>query len=78
MDFFNRDEDLVEKIHFKCMGFDKKQAWHFDPFIVQNYIIPFLKYEKDKISHRPHHILSRKISDDLHQSYLIDDFKSLL
>lgn len=78
MKFYERDEDLVEQIRIKCMGFDKKQAWYFDPFILQDFIIPFLKYEKDKISHRPSHISSRKINDDLPQSYMIDDFKSLL
>ncbi len=78
MEYFDRDEDLAEKIQFKCMGFSKNKGWYFDPFIVQDYIIPFLKYEKDKISHRPNHILSRKINDDLPQSYTIDDFKSLL
>ncbi|MFW9989396.1 MAG: hypothetical protein ACFFC3_12135 [Candidatus Odinarchaeota archaeon] len=60
------------------MGFNKKQAWYFDPFIVQDFIIPFLEYEKDKISNRPSHISSRKINDDLPQSYMIDDFKSFI
>jgi len=55
-----------------CLGFDRNQAYYFDPFEVKEYIIPFLDYER-KISKRTKGIKSRA-SETLFR----DDFKLIL